>query len=100
LLTVESVESLIFTKRQNLFAEMGIHYFFLYSLFAILLLQFLFSLLLLLYFSENCNTLLAIHYRYFSLISVADWTLLWLHLLKKEPETDLEPDAETDLGQD
>jgi hypothetical protein len=40
--------------------ELGLRYFFPYSLFALPLLQHLFSLSLLCYFSENCNTLLAI----------------------------------------
>jgi hypothetical protein len=44
----------------------------LFPLFALPLLQHLFSLSLLRYFSENCNTLLAILYRYFCFISVAD----------------------------
>jgi hypothetical protein len=51
---------------------LGIRYFFPYLLFALPLLQRLFSLSLLRYFSENCNTLLAIRYRYFCFISVAD----------------------------
>jgi hypothetical protein len=38
-------------------AELGIRYFFLYSLFAIPLLQCIYSLSLLRYFSEFCNTL-------------------------------------------
>jgi hypothetical protein len=52
--------------------EQGIRYFFPYSLFALPLLQHLFSLSLLRYVSENCYTLLAIRYRYFCFISDAD----------------------------
>jgi hypothetical protein len=54
------------------FCRAGHSLLFPYSLFALPLLQHLFSLSLLRYFSENCNTLLAIRYRYFCFISVAD----------------------------
>jgi hypothetical protein len=62
----------IYVVYSILLTEQGIRYFFPYSLFALPLLQHLFSLSLLRYFSENCNTLLAIRYRYFCFISVAD----------------------------
>jgi hypothetical protein len=52
--------------------ELSIRYFFPYSLFTLPLLQHLFSLSLLRYFSKKWNTLLAIRYHYFCFISVAD----------------------------
>jgi hypothetical protein len=68
------------------FPELGIRYFFPYSLFALPLLQHLFSLSLLGYFSENCNTLLAIRYRYFCFISVADCINFRAISLVKDPQ--------------
>jgi hypothetical protein len=69
-------------------SELGIRYFFPFSLFALPLLQHLFSLSLLRYryFSENCNTLLAIRYRYLCFISVADCINFRAISLVKDPQ--------------
>jgi hypothetical protein len=57
-----------------------------FPLFAIPLLQRLFSLSLLRYFSENCNTLLAICYRYFFSLVLQTASILELYLRKKDPQ--------------